>query len=337
MRPKVLVDMGSWVSAADRARLEIVAEWVEPTGGDPCTEDELIVQLQGCAGVIRLGGRLPPLTARVFAGSPDLRLAGVRGDRFGAGIDLEAAAAHGVKVVDTDNVASAQPVAEWVLALILVCLRNGGAVYRQMMAGEELWARAQNDHLVCGELTGRRVGLVGCGQVGRRLIELLAPFHVELRVCDPYLDEKTAAGLGILRAELDQVLRHAEILVLQTPLTPRTRGMIGRRELDLLRLGAILVNCSRGPVIDQEALIERLRQGTLVAGLDVFDPEPLPKDSPLRTLPNAFVTPHIAWCAPNAFPRYFGSMVGEFVRFFTGQPLEHELTPRLVDIRHGRL
>jgi phosphoglycerate dehydrogenase-like enzyme len=337
MRPKVLVDMGPWVSAVDRGRLEQVVEWMEPAGDEPCTEEELIARLQGCTGVIRLGGRLPPLTARVFAGSPDLRLAGVRGDRFGAGVDLEAATAHGVKVVDVDNVASSQPVAEWVLALILVCLRNGGAVFRQMMSGEEAWARAQNDHLVCGELTGRRVGLAGCGQVGRRLIELLAPFRVELRVCDPYLEDETAARLGIVRAELDQVLRHAEILVLQTPLTPRTRGMIGRRELDLLCPGAILVNCSRGPVIDQEALIERLRQGTLVAGLDVFDPEPLPEDSPLRSLPNAFITPHIAWYAPNAFSRYFGSMVDEFVRFFTGQPLEHELTPRLVDIRHGRL
>lgn len=90
-------------------------------------------------------------------------------------------------------------------------------------------------------------------------------------------------------------------------------------------------------MLDQAALIKRLEAGELVAGLDVFDPEPLPADSVLRRLPNVFATPHIAWCAPHAFTRYFSTMAQEFERFFKGEPLQYELTLRMVDIRHGRL
>lgn len=219
----------------------------------------------------------------------------------------------------------------------LICLRNAGAVYRQMMAGTETWAVAGNQDFVHGELTGKRVGLVGCGHVGQRLIELLAPFRVDLRVSDPYLEEEVAEGLGVRRGRLEEVLDHAEILVVQVPHTPRTEGLIGAAELERLGDGGILVNCSRGKVIDHQALVARLQAGRLIAGLDVFDPEPLPADSVLRRLPNVFCTPHIAWYAPHVFHRYFGSLVDEFVRFFNGDELRYELTQRMVDIRHGRM
>ena len=90
-------------------------------------------------------------------------------------------------------------------------------------------------------------------------------------------------------------------------------------------------------MVHQQALIGRLQASELIAGLDVFDPEPLEKDSPLRALPNAFITPHIAWYAPNALHRYFSSMAEEFERFFKGEALRYELTRRMVDIRWGRI
>ena len=169
------------------------------------------------------------------------------------------------------------------------------------------------------------------------MVELLAPFRVDLRVYDPYLADEAAARLGIERADLDAVLRHAEILVVQVPLTPKTTRLIGARELDLLGRGKILINCSRGRVLDQEALIRKLQAGELIAGLDVFDPEPLERDSPLRALPNVFLSPHIAWYAPNVFYRTFLNTVVEFERFFRGEPLQYPLTPRMLDIRHGRI
>ena len=311
MKPKVLVDPHGYALPEDLACLGQVVEVVEPT--EHLSEQAFIESLAGCEGVIRLGGRLPELTRAVFAGAPDLRIVGVSGDRFGTGIDLAAAGECGVLAVDTDNIASAAPVAEWDLALMLLCLRNGAGVYRQMMAGAEQWAQAGNDDFVHGELTGKKVGLVGCGHVGQRLVELLGPFRVDLRVADPYLPEALAAELGIVRGSLDEVLQHADILVVQVPHTPKTEKMIGAREFDLL-----------GP-------------RPLIAGLDVFDPEPLPKDSRLRHLPNAFVSPHVAWYAPETFGRYFSIMVDEFVRFFSGEGLRFELTQRMVDIRHGRV
>lgn len=335
MKPKVLVDKHGYALEEDLARLAQVVDVVEPE--EQLSEAGLIEALTGCAGLIRLGDRIPDLTRAVFAGAPDLQIAGVCGDRFGTGIDLEAAWEHGVKVVDTDNIASAPPVAEWDLALMLLCLRNGAAVYRQMMEGQEQWAVAGNDAYVNGELTGRKVGLIGCGHVGQRLVELLVPFRVDLRVADPYLADEIVAQYGLVRGELDEVLDHADILVVQVPHTPKTEGMIGARELDLLGKGRILINCCRGPVIDYAELTRRLEAGELIAGLDVFDPEPLPKDSPLRQLPNVYTSPHIAWYAPEAFRRYFSIMVEDFERFFKGEPLCYELTARMVDIRHGRM
>ena len=335
MKPKVLVDAHAFALEVDRERLGRIAEIVAVEGN--LSEDELIEVLVGCRGLIRLGGRIPELSPAVFAGAPDLEIAGVTGDRFGTGIDLEVAWKYGVKVVDTDNIASAAPVAEWDLALMLLCLRNGAAVYRQMLEGSERWAQAGNDDYVNGELTGKKIGLIGCGHVGQRLVELLVPFRVDLRVADPYLPAELAGELGIVQGELEEVLAHAEILVVQVPHTPKTEKMIGARELDLLGRGRILINCSRGPVIDYVELTRRLEAGELIAGLDVFDPEPLPKESRLRHLPNVFISPHIAWYAPAGFRRYFSIMVDEFERFFNGQELRFELTRRMVDIRHGRI
>lgn len=336
MRPKVLVDCDMQKDEDDWQRFAACVEPVALPGDGPCDAAALVTALKGVKGLIKLGRRLPDLSAEFLAKAPDLELIGVRGDRFGHGIDLAAAHALGIRCVDTDNIASSQPVAEWDLALILVCLRNGGAVYRQMMQGEEQWADAGNAEYVSGELTGKRVGLIGLGHVGQRLVELLEPFRVDLRVCDPYADAAVVRRLGVSRGTLDEVLAHAQILVVQVPHTPKTAGLIDARAFDLLGRGKIFINCSRGKVVDHSELVKRLERGDLIAGLDVFDPEPLPKDSPLRQLPNAFITPHIAWYAPHAMGRYFGSMADEFVRYFSGEGLRYELTQRMVDIRAGQ-
>lgn len=349
-RPKVLLCLNAsvydaYVTPDGWARLESFCEPVGRERSEPYTEEEFIAALQGVAGLMKWGNLAPALTRRVLENAPDLRIVGVWDDRFGHGIDREAVyppqsplskgGRKRVTFVDVSNIASHQPVAEWVLAMMLMCLRNVGEVFRYMLDGTETWGRTMNTDFVNGELTEKKVGLIGCGHIGQRLIELLTPFRVDLKVYDPYVPEEVVTRLSVRRAELDEVLRHAEILVVQVPLTPKTWGMIGERELSLLRKGAILINCCRGPVVDTPALIRRLEQRDLIAGLDVFDPEPLPKDSPLRRLPNAIITPHIAWYAPHALRRYFDVMVEEFERFFQGEPLRYELTPRMVAIRAG--
>src|SRR5262245_11319587 len=147
-RPRVLADRHPWTQPEDWERLAQTVELVEPDGEEPYAEEQLAQALQGCQGLIRLGRRIPPVTRAVLAAAPDLRIVGLRSDRFGTGIDLDAAAERDVRVVDTDNISSAHPVAEWDLALILLCLRNGAAVYRKMMAGTETWANAGNEAYV---------------------------------------------------------------------------------------------------------------------------------------------------------------------------------------------
>lgn len=338
MRPKVFLDLNPWVYKScitphSWTRLEKICEPVGRDRRDPYSPEEFVQALKGITGLMKWGNLSPILTRQILGSAPDLRVIGLWGDRLGAELDFDAARERQITLVDVSNIASSQPVAEWVLALILTCLRNAGEVYQRMIQGTEQWSTPMNFEFVNGELTGRKVGLIGCGHVGQRLIELLGPFRVNLKVHDPYISEELVKQLGIQRAELPELLQHSEVLVVQVPHTPRTKGMIGEKELDLLRRGAILINCCRGPVVNSEALIRKLEKRDLIAGLDVFDPEPLPKDSPLRKLPNVFITPHIAWYAPNAFPRYFDIMVEEFERFFTGQPLRYELTRQAYELR----
>ncbi|MBI2193164.1 MAG: hypothetical protein HYU36_14385 [Planctomycetes bacterium] len=340
MRPKVILDLNPWVyqhcvTPGNWERLEKVCEPVGRDRRDPYTDEEFCQAAREAHGLMKWGDRTPVLTPRLLEQLPALRIVGLWGDRFSKEIDFESARQRRITITDVSNIASSQPVAEWVLALVLACLRNAGEVFSRMIEGTEQWAVTLNAEFVNGELTGRKVGLVGCGHVGQRLIELLGPFHVQLRVCDPFLPEETVARLGIQRADLPHVIRHAEILVIQVPHTPSTKGMIGERELNLLRRGSILISCCRGPVIDHQALLRKLQKREIIAGLDVFDPEPLPKDSPLRKLPNVFLSPHIAWYAPDAFPRYFDMMVDEFERFFSGQPIHYELTPRMHTLRNN--
>ena len=139
LRPRVLLDPPAELRAEDWERLAQTVTLVRLEGDGPVTEEGLIAALQGCQGLIRLGRRVPGLTQRVLAAAPELRIVGLRSDRFGTGIDIEAAWERGIVVVDTDNIASAHPVAEWNLALILLCLRNAGAVFRRMIAGTETW------------------------------------------------------------------------------------------------------------------------------------------------------------------------------------------------------
>jgi phosphoglycerate dehydrogenase-like enzyme len=125
------------------------------------------------------------------------------------------------------------------------------------------------------------------------------------------------------------VMSHCDVVVCLAPLTPETRRMIGAHELERLRPGAVFVNVSRGSIVDPEALIVRLRRGDIVACLDVFDPEPVPADSPVRTMPNVFLTPHIAGVTADCGPRFVDLMVDEMRRFLDGHETRHDLRPRV--------
>jgi phosphoglycerate dehydrogenase-like enzyme len=313
----------SWDSAPETSD-QVKSEFIEFTKG----LDALVV----CHGS-------PRVDELVFAASPRLSLVGeLEGDRFAQRIDVEAASIRKIRTVDTTH-GSSYPVAEWALGMILIGLRNAGVHFRQMIAGEAWGTPDQRESLKefahNEELTGKTVGLIGAGYIGRRLIEFLKPFDVDLFVHDPYVPFELASSLGFTLTSLDVVLSQPDVVVCLAPLTPRTRGMLGRDEIYRIRSGAVFVNVSRGAVVDSIALIERLEGGDLTACLDVFDPEPVPTDSRIRELPNVFLSPHIAGTSPRSRTRFFEEMVSELERHFSGHETLHNLTAGTLANRRG--
>ena len=327
----------------DRLRRFADLEWLESSvaGFDWVSVPEApevtarIAARAGEADAILVCHGAPRIGPQVIDAAPRLKLIGeLTGDRFAARVDVDAATARGIRVVDTTN-GSSYPVAEWALGMMLIALRNAGESFRRLIAGE-VYRRPTSDlGYRRGELTGKRVGLLGCGIIGRRLLELLRPFACDVAVYDPYLPKEIADVCGFRLTGLDAVLARSEVLVCLVPLTPRTRGMLGARELALVPPGAALVNVSRGAVIDSDALVARLQRGDVTAALDVFDPEPIPAGHPIRSLPNVFLTPHIAGVSAANGPRCFRLMLDELERFFGGDETLYDLTPRVLANRRG--
>lgn len=346
--PRILLACNQWVrnnylAPVDIERLEGFAQWewfdcegggIYDTNQNPEAAAQLSAHLTTVDGLILCHGA-PTITAELLEAAPNLKIIGeLEGDRFASRIDLEAAWARNIRTVDTTN-GSSYPVAEWALALILMATRNAGAQFRRMISGAAGW---QRDDLLKsrGALTGKRVGLIGGGHMGRRLIKLLRPFETEIWVHDPYLPRELAEALGFVQTSLANILTQCDVIVCMAPLTPKTRGMIGQRELDLIPAGRVLVNVSRGPIIDSAALVARLKRGDLCAGLDVFDPEPIPPDHEVLQLSNVFISPHIGWYSGDPQPHFFKLMVDEFERFFHGHETFFDLTPRSQANRQGQ-
>jgi phosphoglycerate dehydrogenase-like enzyme len=355
-RPRVLVCCNTSVRESTIAgeglpRLEALADWEWlPSEGESSRRPELwggpsddpadaarLREKIGDVDALLVCHGAPLIDASVLERAPKLRLVGeLEGDRFANRIDVAACAARGVRVVDTTH-GSSLPVAEWALGLVLVTLRNAGAHFRRLIADD--YYTPWRDHTDAGwqmsELTGRRVGLIGLGHIGRRLVELLRPFRCDVWVSDPYVPKEVALASGVRLTSLDHVLADSEVVVCCAPLTPKTRRMIGARELELLRPGGVFVNVSRGAIVDPDALIARAKRGDVRFGLDVFDPEPIPRESEIRHLPNVFLTPHIASFSRECRPRFFSFMVDELERHFGGHETLYDITPRVLANRHG--
>ena len=346
-RPKILVagdvdERDVYLAPDDQQRLAAFADWaflpckkgaLLGTDGQPQDEQAWIERVSDAEAIAVYPGA-PNISAELIERNPGLKIVGeLNGDRFAARIDVEKAWERGIYTVDTTN-GSSYPVSEWALGLILVSLRNAGYYMRRYLAGDCRKSR-DNPSFLRGELTGKRVGLIGCGHAGRRLVELLHPFKVEISVYDPYLPRELAEALGLLLTSLECVLSQSDAIVCLAPLTPRTSGMIGQAELDLIPSGTVLVNVSRGPIIDSEALVERLKRGDIIAGLDVFDPDPIPPGHEIIELENTFLSPHIAGVTAASYLRFFTLMVDELERFFHGYETYYNLSPRSLADRRG--
>jgi phosphoglycerate dehydrogenase-like enzyme len=201
-----------------------------------------------------------------------------------------------------------------------------------MRAGTEPWVRRFPTDVDPREreLTGRPVGIVGFGRVGRRFAELLAPFRCPLRVVDPFVAGETLAAHGAERVELTEMIEGSDVVVLCAASNAGTRHLLGRNEIARFRPDAVLVNVARAALVDTDALAERLRRGDLFAAIDVFDREPLERDSALRSLPNAYLTPHRAGGVMASVRRILAWLIDDLESVLAGAEREHALTEAMI-------
>ncbi|MFG2309809.1 hydroxyacid dehydrogenase [Streptomyces sp. NPDC048566] len=267
--------------------------------------------------ILITGWGCPVLDAAVLDAAPGLR-AVLHAAGSVKGFGTPALWDRGV-LVSSAAAANALPVAEYTLAMILLAGKDVFAC-RDRLREERAFPRGRV-HPRAGNFR-RRVGVVGASRVGRRLVELLAPFDLEVSLADPYVDEAGAAALGVPLLPLDALLVGSDVVTLHAPGTPETRHLLGRRELALMRDGSVLVNTARGSLVDHGALVRELRSGRIGAVLDVTDPEPLPADSPLFDLPNAVLTPHVAGSQGNEVARLGATVLSELERLLSGGGLE---------------
>jgi phosphoglycerate dehydrogenase-like enzyme len=264
------------------------------------------------------GWESPKLTDEILDTAEDLRLVVHVG---GSVASVASEALYDEDIPICSAVREMAPyVAEGILGMTLASLRDLSHYDMALERGD--WPQ-QNDS--DATLFGASVGFVGLGSVGEALLDLLVPFGVEVSVYDPYVDEERIAEYDFVElSSLEEALRDSDVVSVHAAKTRETLGMLDAERLGQLPDGALLVNAARGAIVEQEALIEELRTGRIAAALDVFESEPLPADSPLRTLDNTLLVPHRAGSPSRR--RIAEAMVEEVERFVADEPLEHQIS-----------
>jgi phosphoglycerate dehydrogenase-like enzyme len=262
---------------------------------------------------------LEPVTADVIAAAPELKLI----QKIGVGvntIDLEAARARGIAVTNMPGTNS-QAVAELTLALMLAALRRVRELDRETRAGRG-WQLPIDTLDRVGEIGGKTVGLIGYGEIPRRLAPALRALGAEVL----YTARSPRVGEEMGWRALDDLLAVADIVSLHVPLTPETAKLVNAASIARMKAGVVLVNTARGGLVDETALADALRSGRVAAaGLDVLAVEPAVADHPFFALDNVVVTPHVAWLTPETLARSLGIAIDNCRRLAEGEPLRHRV------------
>jgi len=251
---------------------------------------------------------------------PNGRLAVVA--RFGVGydtVDVEACTSAGIALAITPD-GVRRPVAVSIITLMLALTGKLMVKDRLTREGAPGFAR-RGDHMGVG-LVGRTLGSIGVGNIGAELFRMLKPFDMKLIAHDPYVGDRAASELGVELVGLDELLLRSDIVSVSCPLTADTRHLVNADRLALMKPTAYLINTARAAIVDQAALLSVLTEHRIAgAGLDVFDTEPLPLDSPLRKLDNVVITPHLGYVSVQAYEAYFRDMVEDIRAFLDGKPI----------------
>ncbi|OZM73020.1 hydroxyacid dehydrogenase [Amycolatopsis antarctica] len=274
-------------------------------------QDELVRRLAGHEVVVAMRERTR-FPAELLRRLTDLRLLVSTGYR-NAAIDVAAAREQGIVVAATGYIP--HPTAEHTWALILAAARG--------LPAEERSVRDGGWQIGVGiGLHGRTLGLLGLGKLGSAVARVGQAFGMETIAWSPNLTSERAAEHGVTAVSKDDLLRRSDVLSVHLVLGDRSRGLIGAAELALMKPTAWLVNTSRGPIVDEDALLRALRGRTIAgAALDVYDTEPLPVDHPLRGQPNTVLSPHIGYVTEEVYEVFFTDAVAEIAAFSAGKPV----------------
>jgi phosphoglycerate dehydrogenase-like enzyme len=298
--------MADWSGLADRITLRDLRTTF-------ATRDALVDAIQDCEIVVMMRERTP-FPAELFARLPRLQLLLTSGMR-NLSIDLAAAHAHGVTVCGTAS--HPEPPVELTWALILGLARHLVPEVQALRTGGPWQASVGND------LAGRRLGLLGLGKTGARVARIGQAFGMEVSAWSPNLTRERAAAEGVaLAPSLEALLAASHVVSIHLVLGERTRGLVDDAALRRMRPDAFLINTSRAAIVDEAALLAALAENRIAgAGLDVFETEPLPPDSPWRTLPNVLATPHLGYVTERNYRTYFPEIVEDIRAFLDGAPI----------------
>ncbi len=321
-RPKIV--LATPIPVAQIAELKPTAEQLDSLGdvvvSAAPTEEALLAVVGDATALIVPHTRAPLVTRAVLNKAERLKLIAATYGGLRQNVDVDAALARGV-LLSCTGPARARSVAEFTLALIMASLLHVCRIHHTMRT-ERNFPRFGYTR----QLSGRKVGIIGVGHIARDLITLLEPFEVELAVCSRHLNAEQARPLGAVNLPLHELLKRSEVVVVLTGLTDQMVHMIGVKELAMMPDGGLIVNTSRGKIIDEKALVKELQSGRLHAALDVFEEEPLAGDSPLRELPNVVHTAHSANSTMEMDINRWTFVVEELRRFLQGEPLQNPVT-----------
>jgi phosphoglycerate dehydrogenase-like enzyme len=303
--------------SALRARAEVVFFHDAVAG-----PDALARRLAGFDIVLAMRER-SRFDAATIAGLPELRLLTFTGAR-NAAIDVAACTARGIVACNTPGGPPSWGTAELALGLLIACARRLPAADGGIRAG------GFQDGVPPGiDLAGRTLGLVGLGRLGGRFARYAQALEMKVIAWSQNLTEERAREVGAERVAKDDLFRRADAVSLHLVLSERSRGVVGAHEIGLMRPGAILLNTSRGPLVDQEALLAAVTEGRIVAGLDVFDAEPLPPGHPLRRAPNTVLTPHLGYVTVDGMADFYAASIRNILAWLDGAPI-HVVNPEVL-------
>ena len=306
----VALQSADWSPLAEKAQITVFR--------DHLTNSASLVERLKPFDVLCVMRERTPLTREILEQLPELKLIASTGAR-NASIDLAAAEERGITVCNTGY--SSHGAIEITWALILALLRNIPAEFASVQAGQ--WQTS-----VGGDLDGKTIGLVGLGNIGAKIAQIAQAFGMKIVAWSQNLTHESAEKHGAILVSKEELFRTADIVTVHLVLGPRTKGIVGAAELGLMKKTAYFINTSRGPLVDESALINALDSRSIAgAALDVYEIEPLPASHPYRSLDRLLVTPHIGFVTEETYKIFYRDTVENIAAWLSGTPVRVSAPP----------